>query len=107
MGKIWNNIYQITYMSRNRINKSQYWTCFIWKLTKSDNTNAEFIIEIRDNNDTLLWDSILKKTDGKSKTEFFVLPADISEKQVKLDVKIQTKGKSVHTLAFNNFSSLR
>jgi len=76
-------------------------------LTKSDNTNAEFIIEIRDKNDTLLWDSVLKKTDGKSKTEFFVLPADISEKQVKFDVKIQTKGKSVHTLAFNNFSSLR
>ena len=94
-------------MSRNRINKSEYWTCFIWKLTKSDNTNAEFIIEIRDNNDTLLWDSILKKTDGKFKTEFFLLPADISEKEVKLDVKIQTKGKSVHTLAFNNFSSLR
>jgi hypothetical protein len=71
--------------------------------TKSDSTNADFIIEVKDNNNTLLWKSSLKNTDGTFQPELLALGKDISEKQIKLDVKIRTKEKSIHTLEFNKF----
>jgi hypothetical protein len=72
-------------------------------VTQSDSTNAEYIIEIRDNNNALLWNSLLKKTNGIIQKELLVLTQDISEKQVNLDVKIRTKEKSIYTLTFSNF----
>jgi hypothetical protein len=76
-------------------------------VTQSDSTNAEYIIEIRDNNNALLWNSLLKKTDGIIQKELLVLPQDISERQVNLDVKIRTKEKSIDTLTFSNFLLFR
>jgi hypothetical protein len=73
-------------------------------LTKSDDTNTEFIIEIRDKNNTELWKSLLKHTNGIFQPELLSLGIDISDMQIKLDVKIRTNEKGLHTISFNKFS---
>jgi hypothetical protein len=72
-------------------------------LTKSEDTNTDFVIEIRDKNNTELWKSLLKHTNGIFQPELLSLGKDISDKQIKLDVKILTKEKGLHKIAFNNF----
>jgi hypothetical protein len=73
-------------------------------LTKSEDTNTDFIIEIRDKNNTELWKSLLKHTNGIFQPELLSLGIDISDKQIKLDVKIRTNEKGLHTISFNKFS---
>ena len=73
-------------------------------LTKSDNTNTEFIIEIRDKNNTELWTRLLKHTNGIFQPQLLSLGTDISDEQIKLDVKIRTNEKGLHTISFNKFS---
>ena len=73
-------------------------------LTKSDNTNTEFIIEIRDKNNTELWTRLLKHTNGLFQPQLLSLGTDISDEQIKLDVKIRTNEKGLHTISFNKFS---
>lgn len=73
-------------------------------LTKSDNTNTEFIIEIRDKNNTELWTRLLKHTNGIFQPQLLSLGTDISDEQIKLDVKIRTNEKGLHTISFNTFS---
>jgi len=75
-------------------------------LTKSDNTNTEFIIEIRDKNNTELWTRLLKHTNGLFQPQLLSLGTDISDEQIKLDVKIRTNEKGLHTISFNKFSLL-
>jgi hypothetical protein len=72
-------------------------------LTKSDDTNTDFIIEIRDENNTQLWKSLLKHTNGIFQPLLLSLGNDISDKQIKLNVKIRTQEKGVHSIAFNKF----
>ena len=73
-------------------------------LTKSDDTNTEFIIEIRDKNNTELWTRLLKHTNGIFQPQLLSLGTDISDEQIKLDVKIRTNEKGLHTISFNKFS---
>ena len=73
-------------------------------LTKSDDTNTEFIIEIRDKNNTELWTRLLKHTNGIFQPQLLSLGTDISDEQIKLDVKIRTNEKGFHTISFNKFS---
>ena len=73
-------------------------------LTKSDDTNTEFIIEIRDKNNTELWTRLLKHTNGIFQSQLLSLGTDISDEQIKLDVKIRTNEKGLHTISFNKFS---
>jgi len=75
-------------------------------LTKSDDTNTEFIIEIRDKNNTELWTRLLKHTNGIFQPQLLSLGTDISDEQIKLDVKIRTNEKGLHTISFNKFSLL-
>ena len=73
-------------------------------LTKSDDTNTEFIIEIRDKNNTELWTRLLKHTNGIFQPQLLSLGTDISDEQIKLDVKIRTNEKGLHTISFDKFS---
>jgi len=73
-------------------------------LTKPDDTNTEFIIEIRDKNNTELWTRLLKHTNGIFQPQLLSLGTDISDEQIKLDVKIRTNEKGLHTISFNKFS---
>jgi len=73
-------------------------------LTKSDDTNTEFIIEIRDKNNTELWTRLLEHTNGIFQPQLLSLGTDISDEQIKLDVKIRTNEKGLHTISFNKFS---
>ena len=73
-------------------------------LTKSDDTDTEFIIEIRDKNNTELWTRLLKRTNGIFQPQLLSLGTDISDEQIKLDVKIRTNEKGLHTISFNKFS---
>ena len=73
-------------------------------LTKSDDTDTEFIIEIRDKNNTELWTRLLKHTNGIFQPQLLSLGTDISDEQIKLDVKIRTNEKGLHTISFNKFS---
>ena len=75
-------------------------------LTKSDDTNTEFIIEIRDKNNTELWTRLLEHTNGIFQPQLLSLGTDISDEQIKLDVKIRTNEKGLHTISFNKFSLL-
>jgi hypothetical protein len=75
-------------------------------LTKSDDTDTEFIIEIRDKNNTELWTRLLKHTNGIFQPQLLSLGTDISDEQIKLDVKIRTNEKGLHTISFNKFSLL-
>ena len=73
-------------------------------LTKSDDTDTEFIIEIRDKNNTELWTRLLEHTNGIFQPQLLSLGTDISDEQIKLDVKIRTNEKGLHTISFNKFS---
>jgi hypothetical protein len=73
-------------------------------LTKYDDTNTEFIIEIRDKNNTELWTRLLKRTNGIFQPQLLSLCTDISDEQIKLDVKIRTNEKGFYTISFNKFS---
>lgn len=73
-------------------------------LIPPDSTPADFVIEVKDNNNALLWKSSLKDTDGIFQKELLALGNDFSENQIKLDVKIHSEDKSVRTLVFDKFS---
>jgi len=73
-------------------------------LTKSDDPDSEFIIEIRNKNNTELWTKLLEHTKGIFQPQLLSLGTDISDEQIKLDVKIRTNEKGLHTISFNKFS---
>jgi hypothetical protein len=72
--------------------------------TDLDSAHANFIVEIRDDENSLLWDTQLKNTNSSVKKSLYVLPDDVSGKQANLGIRMDTKDKGVHTLTFKKMS---
>jgi hypothetical protein len=73
--------------------------------TNFDSIQANFTIEIRDNeNNNLLWNTQLKNTSNIIEKTLYVLPENVSERQSHFGVGIDTKGKGIYTLTLKKMS---
>jgi hypothetical protein len=67
-------------------------------------TKGTFTVELNNEDNKKLWDHKLRGPKGVEKSEFFILPQNLFQKKVNVDIKANSRAKGIDSLILSNFS---